>query len=87
MTGEMEAQASNEEPGIATRIFLSKYPKFVRLHPLQGGQAYAPLCTTNLSSIAAIFLGYSSQTADPFLLQKCISALTFAAHINTAEWL
>lgn len=38
MTGEMEAQASNEEPGIATRIFLSKDPKFLGLHPLQGGQ-------------------------------------------------
>lgn len=34
----------------------------------------------NLSSIAAVFLGYSSQTEDPFLLQKYISALTFVAH-------
>lgn len=34
----------------------------------------------NLSSIAAIFPGYSSQIADLFLLQKCTSALTFVAH-------
>lgn len=55
MTRDMEAQASNEEPGIATRIFLLKDPKFVRLHPLQGGQGYAPLCTTKPQQYCCYF--------------------------------
>lgn len=49
MTGEMEAQASNEESGIATRTFLLRDPKSVRLHPVWGEQDYALLCTTTKS--------------------------------------
>lgn len=49
MLGEMEAQASNEESGIATRTFLVRDPKFIRLHPVQGDQDYTLLCTTTKS--------------------------------------
>jgi len=49
MLGEMEAQASNEESRIATRTSLVRGPKFVRLHPVQGEEDYALLCTTTKS--------------------------------------
>lgn len=49
MLGEMEAQASNEESGTATRISLVRDPKFVRVHPVQEEQTHALLCTTTES--------------------------------------
>lgn len=86
---------------MTTRTFLLRHP-VCKTSSSTGEQDYALLCTTKPQQhhITDVFPRYSSQTAGPFLLRKCTSALpsvtrkhrraayvhTKAAILNTGSW-